>query len=137
LPISFSTRYNWGVGCEVSMKDIAFFMQATGGLHMRTSDRSPAFKEVVDRIVAIAKMSASELSLLMGTEKGGEIAKVDFDGENPEKYLRSWDSNQCLKHPCRIFPLVVAIRELINVLLSMLRRNADMRADDAPCYVPH
>jgi hypothetical protein len=60
-----------------------------------STDRIVALKDVVSRVVEIAKMTATDLAMLMGTEQGKDIASlkiVEDDGVTPESYLRSWDS---------------------------------------------
>ena len=64
-------------------------------LHVGTAERAPALADLVDRIVAIAKMSATDLATLMGTEEGASIARLDIveaEGVAPESYLRPWNS---------------------------------------------
>ena len=77
------------------MTDSLSFLLSAAELHIGSSERSPALKDLVDRIVAIARMSATDLNLLMGTEQGADIARLDIvenEGADPENYLRSWDS---------------------------------------------
>jgi hypothetical protein len=77
------------------MTEFTFIKQSADELHVGPAGQSPAPKDVVDRIFAIAKMSATELTELMGTEQGNDLARlpiVEVEGAPPESYLRPWDS---------------------------------------------
>jgi hypothetical protein len=78
------------------MTEFAFFLRNIDELHVGAEGQSPALKDVVERIVQLAKMSATDLATLMGTEEGHEIAKlpiVELSGNvDPDSYLRSWSS---------------------------------------------
>lgn len=55
----------------------------------------PILRRLVDQVVAIARLSETDLSVLMGTEQGLQLATVGVtasDIASPERYLRSWDS---------------------------------------------
>jgi len=78
------------------MTEFAFFLRNIDELHVGAKGQSPALKDVVERIVKLAKMSATDLAKLMGTEEGHEIAQLpiaELSGNvDPESYLRPWAS---------------------------------------------
>lgn len=59
-------------------------------LFVGTSERSPAIQDLVDRVVAPAHLSATDVSDVMDTEQGTELARLE--GSDPVSYLRPWDS---------------------------------------------
>jgi hypothetical protein len=74
------------------------FHRALPELHLQqgpTAEGSPVIADVVDRVVALAKLSATELAALMGSEEGPDFASLEvteLTGVAPERFLRSWDS---------------------------------------------
>ena len=77
------------------MTQFLFTKRSAAELHVGSSERSPAIQDLVDRVVALANLSATDVSDLMDTEKGTELARLDvveLEGADPESYLRPWDS---------------------------------------------
>ena len=58
----------------------------------------PVVHELVERVVAMAKLSPTDLAAAMGTDHGAEIVRLDLDaacldaGTAPDDYLRPWAS---------------------------------------------
>jgi hypothetical protein len=77
------------------MTQFRFTKRSAAQLHVGSADRAPAIQDLVDRVVALAKLSPSEVTDLMETEHGGEVARLDvveLASAAPESLLRSWDS---------------------------------------------
>jgi hypothetical protein len=77
------------------MTQFLFTKRSAGELHVGSSERSPAIQDLVDRVVALAHLSATDVSDVMDTEQGTELARLDvveLQGAAPESYLRPWDS---------------------------------------------
>lgn len=73
-----------------------FSKRSTDELHLGAADGAPALKDVVERIVRMANLSATDLAQLMGTPEGHDLAILPIaelpDGTDPDQYLRSWES---------------------------------------------
>lgn len=78
------------------MTEFAFFLRNIDELHVSAEGQLPAIKDLVERILQMAKMSATDLAKLMGTEEGHKIAQLpiaELSGNvDPDSYLRPWAS---------------------------------------------
>ena len=80
------------------MTEFSFFLNHPDELHIGAEGQSPALKDVVERIVQMAKLSATDLAKLMGTEEGHGLAQLPIkelaENIDPDRYLRPWASIQ-------------------------------------------
>jgi hypothetical protein len=77
------------------MTQFLFTKRSAAQLHVGAVDRAPAIQDLVDRVVALAKLSPSEVTDLLETADGAEVTRLDvveLEGAAPESLLRSWDS---------------------------------------------
>lgn len=69
--------------------------RSAADLHIGSPDRAPSIQELVDRVIAIAGATPTDLVDFMATVAGGALARVavvEAEGTDPDRFLRSWNS---------------------------------------------
>ena len=69
------------------MTQFLFSKRSAAELHVGSSKRSPAIQDLVDRVVALANLSATDVTDLPDTDKGTDLARLDvveLEGAPPE-----------------------------------------------------
>ena len=77
------------------MTTFLFTKRAAAELHIDTAERGAAVRDVLERVVALAKHSETDVSNLMQTEAGQRLVSLnvaDLEDGDPDRYSSDWDS---------------------------------------------
>ncbi len=77
------------------MTTFLFTKRAAAELQIDTPERGVAMRDIVERVVALAKHSETDISNLMQTEAGERLVSLnvaDLEDGDPDRYSSDWDS---------------------------------------------
>ena len=77
------------------MKTFFFTKRAAAQLQIDTAERGASMRDILERVVDLAKHSESDVSNLMQTEAGQRLVSLnvaDLEDGDPDRYSSDWDS---------------------------------------------
>jgi hypothetical protein len=77
------------------MTTFLFTKRAAAEFQIDTAERGAVVRDVLERVVALAKESETDISNLMQTEAGQRLVSLnvaDLEDGDPESYSSDWDS---------------------------------------------
>ena len=80
---------------KVAMTTFLFTKRAAAELQIDTAGPGAVVRDVLERVVALAKHSETDVSSLMQTEAGQRLVSLnvaDLEDGDPDRYSSDWDS---------------------------------------------